>query len=70
LLPLAAVNVDNTESALGAFYRRVATRVGKAKAVTATARKLATLFCNTLRYGVDYSDPGASHYKERHRAHP
>ena len=52
---------------LGAFYRRLAARVGKSKAVTATARKLAVLFYNTLRYGVDYSDPGASYYEERHR---
>ena len=67
LLRLAAVNVGKTDSALGAFYRRLAARVGKAKAVTATARKLAILFYNTLRYGIDYSDPGASYYEERHR---
>jgi hypothetical protein len=42
-------------------------RVGKAKAITATARKLAVLFYNTLRHGMDYSDPGASYYEERHR---
>jgi putative transposase len=56
LLRLAAVNVGKTDSALGAFYRRPAARVGKAKAATATARKLAILFYNTLRYGVGYSD--------------
>jgi transposase len=67
LLRLAAVNVGKTESALGAFYRRLAMRIGKAKAVTATARKLAVLFYNTLRYGADYSDPGASFYEEQHR---
>jgi transposase len=67
LLRLAAVNVGKTDSALGAFYRRLAMRVGKAKAVTATARKLAVLFYNTLRHGMDYSDPGASDYEERHR---
>ena len=67
LLRLAAVNVGKTDSALGAFYRRMAARVGKAKAVTATARKMAILFYNTLRYGTDYSDPGASYYEERHR---
>jgi len=38
--------------------------VGKAKAVTATARKIAVLFYNTLRHGVEYSDPAASHYEE------
>ena len=67
LLRLAAINVGKTETALGAFYRRLAARVGKAKAVTATARKLAVLFYNTLRYGMDYSDPGASYYEEQHR---
>ena len=56
---LSAVNVGQTHTALGAFYRRLASRVGKAKAVTATARKLAVLFYNALRYGMDYEDPGA-----------
>ena len=44
LLRLAAVAVGRTETALGAFYRRLSGRVGKAKAVTATARKIAVLF--------------------------
>ncbi len=67
LLRLAAVAVGRTETALGAFYRRLSARVGKAKAVTATARKIAVLFYNTLRHGMAYSDPGASHYEERYR---
>jgi transposase len=67
LLRLAAVTVGRTETALGAFYRRLSARVGKAKAVTATARKLAVLFYNTLRYGMAYMDPGASYYEERYR---
>jgi hypothetical protein len=41
--------------------------VGKAKAVTATARKIAVLFYNTLRHGMAYADPGASYYEERYR---
>lgn len=67
LLRLAAVTVGRTQTALGAFYRRLSARVGKAKAVTATARKIATLFYNALRYGMDYADPGASYYEERYR---
>jgi transposase len=67
LLRLAAVAVGRTETALGAFYRRLSARVGKAKAVTATARKIAVLFYNTLRHGMEYSDPGASYYQERYR---
>ena len=67
LLRIAAVNVGKTSTALGAFYRRLAGRIGKAKAVTATARKLACLFYNTLKYGAAYQDPGADVYEERYR---
>jgi transposase len=67
LLRISAVNVGKTQTALGAFYRRLAARVGKAKAVTATARKLAVLFYNTLRYGMAYQDPGAAYYEEQYR---
>jgi len=67
ILRLAALNVGKTTTALGAFYRRLAARAGKAKAVTATARKLAVVFYNTLRYGMIYQDPGASHDEERYR---
>jgi transposase len=66
LLRLAAVTVGRTETALGAFYRRLSARVGKAKAVTATARKIAVLFYNTLRHGMAYADPGARYYEERY----
>jgi transposase len=67
LLRLAAVTVGKTDTALGAFYRRLGARIGKAKAVTATARKIAVLFYNTLRYGMRYADPGASYYEARYR---
>jgi transposase len=67
LLRIAAVNIGRTQTALGAFYRHLAARVGKAKAVTATARKLAVLFYNALRYGLAYVDPGVSAYETRYR---
>ena len=67
MLRIAAVNIGKTETALGAFYRRLAARTGKAKAVTATARKLAILFYNALRFGMTYVDPGVSSYEERYR---
>jgi transposase len=67
LLRLAAVNVGRTQTALGAFYRRLAARIGKLKAVTATARKLAVLFYNSLRFGRAYADPGVSYYEERYK---
>jgi len=67
LLRLAAVAVGRTETALGAFCRRLSGRVGKAKAVTATAREIAVLFYNTLRHGMACIDPGASCHEERYR---
>ena len=35
--------------------------------MTATARKIAVLFYNAVRYGMDYVDPGASSYETRYR---
>ena len=67
LLRLAAVSIGRTETALGAFYRRLSSRVGKSKAVTATARKIAVLFYNAMRHGMDYVDQGASYYETRYR---
>ena len=64
---LAAVTVGRSNTALGAFYRRLAGRIGTAKAVTATARKIAVLFYNAMRYGMDYRDPGADHYEQQYR---
>jgi transposase len=67
LLRLAASTLGRTETALGAFYRRLSARIGKSKAVTATARKIAVLFYNAMRHGMDYVDPGASYYEIRYR---
>jgi transposase len=67
LLRIAAVNVGRTQTALGACYRRLAARIGKAQAVTATARKLAVLFYKALRFGMAYADPGVSAYEAKYR---
>ena len=66
-LRLAATTVGRTETALGAFYRRLSARIGKAKAVTATARKIAVLFYNAMRFGMKYQDPGADKYEEDYK---
>ena len=66
-LRLAAVTVGRSNTALGAFYRRLASRIGNAKAVTATARKIAVLFYNAMRYGQDYRDPGADLYEQQYK---
>lgn len=68
LLRLAATTIGRSDTALGAFYRRLSSRIGKQKAVTATARKIAVLFYNAVRFGMAYHDPGAAAYEERHRS--
>lgn len=69
ILRLGAMNLGRTQTALGAFYRRLAFRIGKAKAITATARKLAVFVYRTLKDGFVYADPGAEAYDTQHRTH-
>ena len=65
---MVAMSLGRTATALGAFYRRLAYRVGKAKAITATARKVAILVYRTLKDRLLYQDPGAAAYDAQHRA--
>lgn len=67
LFRLGAMTLGRTQTALGAFYRRVAFRIGKAKAITATARKLAVLVYRTLKDHLVYVDPGAAAYEAKDR---
>jgi transposase len=67
LLRLAATTIGRSDTALGAFYRRLSSRIGKQKAVTATPRKIAVMFYSAVRFGMAYHDPGAAAYEERHR---
>jgi transposase len=67
VLRMAAMTIGRTQTALGAFYRRLAYRIGKAKAITATARKLAILVYRSLKGELIYKDPGAEAYDSRHR---
>ena len=62
------MSVGKTSTALGAFYRRLAARLGKAKAITATARKLALFVYRVLSGQLLYHDPGAAAYHQLHRA--
>jgi transposase len=62
ILRMVAMTLGRTQTALGAFYRRLAFRVGKAKAITATARKLGLLIYRCLKGEIVYNDPGAAAY--------
>lgn len=64
---MAAVAAGKTRSALGAFYRRLRTRLGAPKAITATAHKLARLFYRLWSSGGTYDDPGVNYYEQRYQ---
>ena len=53
--------------ALGGFYRRVKAKRGAPIAIVATARKLAILFYNLMRYGKEYVETGLLRYEEQQR---
>jgi hypothetical protein len=63
-LRLAAQCLPPSHSALGAFFRRLKTRLGAPKAITATARKLARLVYRLLKYGADYVAQGMEEYEQ------
>lgn len=65
-LRMAALTLRNSNTALGAFYRRVSWRKGASVAVFATARKLAQLIYRLVRYGQAYVDAGAQAYETRY----
>src|ERR1700731_983793 len=67
-LRMAALSLRHSQTALGAYYRRIAQRRGADIAVSA-ARKLATLIYRLLRWGQPYVDQGAAAFENRYRQH-
>lgn len=66
-LRVAAQSLARSESALGAFYRRIKARHGAPKAIVATAHKLARIIYHLLKHRTDYLDPGADYYDQQQR---
>jgi transposase len=66
-LRLAAQNLQRSQSALGAFFRRIAARRGLAKAITATAYKLARIVYALLKHGTAYVAQGLAAYATAYR---
>jgi hypothetical protein len=64
---MTVMSLGRTQTALGAFYRRLAVRIGKPQAITATARKLAILIYRALKGELVYRDPGADAYDTQQR---
>jgi transposase len=66
-LRLAARTLQRSKSALGAFFRRIASRRGVPKAITAVAYKLARIVYGMLKNGQQYVARGQEEYEEEHR---
>jgi len=64
---VAAQSLARSNSALGAFYRRIRARHGAPKAVTATAHKLARIVYFMLKNRTSYQDPGLHDFEEKQR---
>jgi transposase len=66
-LRLAAQAVQKTPTALGAFCRRIKSRLGPAKAIAATARKLACIYYRCLTQRTAFVEIGVDYYERKYR---
>jgi transposase len=66
-LRIAATTLLRSQTYLGAQYRRLRTKLGAPKAITAMAHRLARLVYRMLKYGQQYLDKGAAYYEQRNR---
>ncbi len=64
---MAASTLRESDTYLGAQFRRLRTRLGAGVAIKAMAAKLARLVYRMLRYGMQFVDKGAEIYEAQHR---
>lgn len=67
MLRVAASTLHRSNSALGAFLRRLKSKVGAPKAITATAYKIARLIYSMMKHGKDYVDAGQDYYDQQYK---
>ena len=67
ILRMAALNAGRTNTAIGAFYRRIAIKRCTAVAVVATANRLARMIYTLIKNQTTFVEPGAADYDARQR---
>lgn len=67
-LRVAARSLDRSNSALGAFYRRMRAKHGSLKANLAAAHKMARIIYCMLKRKEAYNDPGQKFYLEKYQS--
>lgn len=64
---VAAFALSNSKSGLGAFYRRLRARIGAPKAINATARKVAIIFYNMIKFKTVFKTQTQEEYNDAHK---
>jgi len=64
---MAAASLHHSQTALGAFFRRIKSRAGGPYAVTATAHKIARIYYAMLTQGTSYVELGQQAYEKRYK---
>ncbi len=64
---IAALSVTRSDSAFGAFFRRLAAHIGVEQAIVATAHKIARTVYAMLKNRVPFQEVGADEYERRYR---
>ena len=63
------MGLRNSRSALGAFFRRKRAQLGLARAIAATAHKLARLIYTLIKDRRQFLEPGEDAYQQQFRVH-
>lgn len=64
---MAASTLHHSDSALGAFFRRLKSRLGAPKATTAVAHKLAVIFYEMIKNKSEFKETGQDYYEKQYR---
>lgn len=64
---MAASTLHHNNSALGAFFRRLKSRLGAPKATTAAAHKLAVILYDMIKNQTEYKETGQDYYEKQYR---
>lgn len=64
---IAASSLARSQTALGAFYRRIRSRTDGRRAITATAHKIARIYYSMLTKGTAYVEAGQQAYEQAYK---
>ena len=64
VLRMSATTLKHSQTAMGAFYRRMIAKLGPAQGITAVAHKLARLLYSLIKHGHEYVRTGLEQYEK------